>query len=641
MSGETVLSLENERLRFELRADGSAGILDRAADRAWRFGAVAIQEYGPVQDDHCWQRQSRFHPEQYPGRFRAAREGGGVRFTLVGRQGREEGTFRATFRLDGAWLVVEIPEIDESLPGLVFPTPIESESLLFPLKQGVWQRQPLAKFGHLAHRFSGNGLNMRWFGGLRGEHGWLCVVEEGYPDAGVLRMGMGAAPLWMKSLDRWAGPRRVRYGFAEGGYVGVAKAFRAWAKANGLFKSLAEKIGEVPAVGKLVGGRNLHFMHGYTFRRARYEDLWLPVPEDVRGRTEGFVSMNTFREAAAIVEDAKRLGMKRGVFSYHGWINGGYDETHPDVWPPEPALGTPEELRALCRPEAPFIACLHDNYQDIYEQSPSFPAGTCRRRDGRPLPGGFWRGGQAYILTGRAGHDYARRNWPRLEWLGAENIYSDTLTAEILKQSWEPGHTQSRAQDLDWKIRTMRFFKEQGVAFSSEDGADFGVPWLDSVPTGKHSRTPGESVPLWALVYHDAVLGFRGMASWTMEEGGLNVAGTHIRCLENMLWGWSGVFGGFSAAQWPALREVFASTFYADEWHARIGTDEMVSHRFLTEDGQVERTEWSSGGAITVNFSAEERSVDGVSVPAHGYAVTGCASGVATELHGDKFKIVS
>jgi hypothetical protein len=125
---------------------------------------------------------------------------------------------------------------------------------------------------------------------------------------------------------------------------------------------------------------------------------------------------------------------------------------------------------------------------------------------------------------------------------------------------------------------------------------------------------PGESVPLWALVYHDCVLGWRRAPALQPER-------FRLRCLENVLWGWALVFGGFTAADWPEQREAFAESLYVDEWHARIGTDEMVDHCYLTDDFLVEQTEWSSGPAVAVNFSDEDRTVDGVQVPARGYVV--------------------
>lgn len=583
----SILTLENEHLSFTLTSDASGELVDKRSGQRWRMSDVAIQEYGEIQEEHCWQRGHRFHPEQYPGRFRLSKEGDGFRAVLIGRQGREMGTFHCRYSLDGPWLKVEILEIDEGIPSLVYPPKFDCDSILLPHFQGEWHREPLAKFGHHVWRFAGNGLNMRFFAGLRGDDGWIGIVDQGFEDCAVLHMGMGVAPAWLKSLGKWNSPRCMRYGCTTGGYVGVAKTFRRWAQAQGLFKTLAEKTEEVPELDYLRGGRNLHFMHGYTWKRSRYEEVWQPVPPELRDREEGFVSLIDFKQAAEIIADAKQLGMRRGTFSFHGWVNGGYDETHPDIWPPEPALGTIEELRALCTPEGPFVGDLHDNYQDIYEQSASFPHGTCRRRDGSPLAGGHWRGGQAYILNSRHALERAKRNWPLIARLGARVHYSDTMSAEILKESFEPGNELSRAMDCEYKKKTMQFFKEQGVIFSSEDGCDWAVPWLDGVPQGKHTRVPGRSVPLWQLVYHDCVTGWRGAMRWSMEQGGLDTQTTRVRSLENMLWGCGLVFGGFTAETWPNVREAFKASLFLDDWHARVGTDEMVSHRFLREDGLV------------------------------------------------------
>jgi len=616
-----LLDLQNDHIRFSLRADCSGELLDKASGRVWRLLPVALQENGQVEEGFCWLRHARYHCEVYPGRFRAVKENDGLRITLLGRQGHEIGTFRAVVKLDGPWIDISVPQIDDSIPSLVFPPPLESPALVLPMRQGVLQRDPIGKFGHEVHRFSGGGLNMRWFGGLsEHDNGWMCIVQDGAEDAAIIRCGMNVAPLWTRSLGAWNSPRHLRYRCTAGGYVGQAKIFRRWAQENGMFRTLKEKIAEVPAVAKLIGGRNLSFFHGFTYKKSRYDDIWMPLPESLRERDEGVVTLITYRQAAEIIEDAKRLGMRRGIFNYHGWIKGGYDETHPDIWPPEPAFGTAEELRALCHPPEPFIACLHDNYQDMYEQSASFPQGICRMKDGALLPGGFWRGGQAYILTGQAGLEYAQRNWPHLAWLGAENIYSDTLTAEILKESWEPGRLQSRAQDLDAKRRTLAFFKSQGVVFSSELGCDFGVPWLDAVHTN-HPHLPGTTIPLWSLVYHDCVVALRSIIIKSHEDDFVDASVLHERCRQNMLWGYTATFGGFTAATWPSMRQAFAESLYADEWHQRIGTDEMLNHRFLTDDRLVEQTVYASGASIIVNFSDEERRVEGVTVAPQAHVI--------------------
>ena len=611
---EPLLSLTSEHLAFQLAPDASAIIFDSRSGRTWRMGPIVLQEYGDVHEGYAWQRQERSVLEQYPARFRCTRDNDLIRLTLLGRFGEERGTLACRYTLDADALIVELLEIDQNLPSLVFPPPIESHSLVLPMDQGRWITTPAGKWERYVHRYLSQ-LNMRWFGGLGedNDHGWICIVEEGCPDGGILRAGISAAPLWLKELDRWSGARRLRYEFADGGYVGLAKAYRAWANEHGIVKTLKQKIAEVPVVANLIGGRNLRIMMARTVKKERFDECWLPMPDEYAGHADGIVTLCTYAQAKTIIAEAKQLGMQRGRFTLAGWIDKGYDETHPDVWPPCETLGSIAELKELCGEQDPYCTCLHDNYQDIYTQSPSWPNGVCRTKDGAPLHAGIWCGGQAYILHSQSGFEYARRNWPQLEQLGLRALYSDTVTAELFRESWEEGHTQTRTQDMQWKMEMLAFFKSKGIALSSENGADFGIPWTDSVPTGKHRHVSGDSIPLWSLVFHDCVVSFRGVT-------GHMSATSARRCLEDMLWGYAPSFHA-THATWPRIKAGFADAFHVDEWHGRIGTDEMTAHRYLSDDCLVEQSEFSSGLSIIANFADEERDIDGRRIAAEGYCI--------------------
>jgi hypothetical protein len=108
--------------------------------------------------------------------------------------------------------------------------------------------------------------------------------------------------------------------------------------------------------------------------------------------------------------------------------------------------------------------------------------------------------------------------------------------------------------------------------------------------------------------------------------------------MEDMLYGdflrfWAPVnFGGaepyecdFVAGwgRWRYSEDEFKSTYHVDEWHARVGLEEMTSHSVLTEDGQVEETVYGDNLRMTANFSAEERVVDGRRLEPYGYLLEG------------------
>ena len=389
------------------------------------------------------------------------------------------GTFMCDVRLDGPWLEFRLSNIDERLPSLVFPTPIESESLVFPSGVGQWLRKPIPDRRFLTF-FSH--LNMRWFGGLKGDSGWLAVFHKEFADAGVMAAELSASPCWLKSLGRWSYPRSVRYRFTKGGYVGLAKAYRKWAIENGLHKSLLEKMAEIPALKNMLGGRFVSITQACpAYTRQYFENRLKKYDETM---IDGKLKKNiTHAEAMKIIKQMKRLGMKKGAALLRGWISGGYDWSHPDIWPPTQELGSIEELKALCALVNPITVGLHDNYQDIYEQCASFPEGVLRKANGELMAGGYWSGGQAYILNSRDGVKYARRNWEQIKTLNPASMFIDTTTTVQAYQSFEPGNTLTRSQDVEFRSELLRFFDKNKIILGSEGGADFGVPYADYFTT--------------------------------------------------------------------------------------------------------------------------------------------------------------
>jgi hypothetical protein len=130
-------------------------------------------------------------------------------------------------------------------------------------------------------------------------------------------------------------------------------------------------------------------------------------------------------------------------------------------------------------------------------------------------------------------------------------------------------------------------------------------------------------VPLWSLVYHDCVVGHGFSGSWSPEDISSKPEVITNKYLDNLLWGYALVFGGFTAENWPAYRELFKNSLHMEEWHARIGLSEMTGHRFLSADNQVEQAEYANGAAIMVNYAHEPRQVDGQTIPPLGYKIVG------------------
>jgi len=607
---KTILHLENEHLRFELMRDARTRIEVKTTGMVWEQGPVAFQERGDFDQDWGWYRRSRASYTMYSGRFEVkALQGGLVEVTVKGPMGRTMGTFRCEYRLEGEALDLKIVGIDASLPSLVYPTPIQSDALLLPEKQGkIVRANPQENIGGYSearwsrHFHRNPAWNMRWFGGLRGpeeRHGWLTITTEGYEDAGVLWGGTWASPAWMQSLGTWETVRKLRTYFTDGGWQGICKKYRQWSRAHGFWgKSLREKLEDNPLLDCMIGGRKIRLSLAHKHVPKRYEDVWTVPPADLL--SEGRVNvLFSFKEAMRLREAVKAAGMKRGVFKYGGWGKDGYDERHPDVWPPAKELGTFDEFRALCQQDAPYMTCLHDNYYDVYEQSPNFPQGVCMDREGFPMAVGFWSGGQAYAGNPRELYTIARANAEKMAGAGCRNHYFDTHS--FLSQSFDPQKPLTRTQDRIWKNKMFDASCELGMLTGSEDGNEFYVPHVHWSPKGKWGFKEG-TLPLWPLIYNDANLGMR-----IVNLGSRSREVIFKRGLENMLLGFGTTFQFLSMDDWEAQREIFGETFHFDDWHRAVALEEMVDHHILSEDGQVRRTVWANGRAVTANLSQEIR----------------------------------
>jgi len=605
-------------LRVKLFSDATAVVVDLRNRVEWRFGPVAFQEEGAVDEDAVWLRTDRSICEQFPGRFSGVPEGDGYRFWVLDTEGQSRGSFHLALAIEENALEWRIQQIDASLPSLSFPTPIECESLVLPQHVGRWVRSPLPG-RHCWPFFSA--MNMRWFGGLRGLDGYLAILpEQQGADALISATEMAATTMWMQRLGEWSGTRKVRYEFMRGNYVALAKTFRARAQASGLHRSLTDKLRETPALSALTSGRLISCMQAEPAESPRYyaDRLTAAPSNDPAGKFQVYL---THRQALQVIRELPEAGVERALVVARGWIRGGYDWSHPDIWPPDDRLGSMEDLRSLCAGSGSFTVALHDNYQDSYQHNPSWPHGVNRTRQQRPMRGGYWDGGQAYILNAAAGLAYAQRNWKMEQQLAPRAMFIDTTTAVQTYQSYAPGKLQHRAEDLANKAQLLRFFKERGVVLGSEEGADFAIPYIDWCEN-RHMRVAGESIPLWPLVFHDAVVSGRYTgdpvgASWA---GGVAANKEYPAWLLDMLWGYAALteLGPFERRN--ETYERMRATRHVDAWFACVSKDSLDDHAFLAGDGTLERTQYSSGRSIVVNFAPEPQTYNGKTVPGYGYA---------------------
>ena len=298
-----------------------------------------------------------------------------------------------------------------------------------------------------------------------------------------------------------------------GDYNRIASAYRQTAQRSGWRVPWSTKIAENPSRTNLFGAINFK--------------LWSALDREMNEEStvEKRSHVNwTFAEAAEIAGHLRRdLGLDHVLFSIGGWIRRGYDNQHPDVLPAAPECGGNEAL-AQCSASVRslgYLFGLHDNYQDMYKDAPSWDEKyLIRHRDGSIAKGGIWAGGRAYVTCSKMALELARRpgNLVAVRALtGANAYFIDTTYASGLWECFAPDHPATRADDVHWKQALSDEARRVFGIFGSECGREWAIPHSDffeglSGVSGTHyhnrqlpDHLQAVPIPLFEMVYHDCI----------------------------------------------------------------------------------------------------------------------------------------
>jgi hypothetical protein len=243
---------------------------------------------------------------------------------------------------------------------------------------------------------------------------------------------------------------------------------------------------------------------------------------------EEHVQVNwTFDEAAQVAEHLKRdLKLDKVLFLMGGWIHRGYDNQHPDILPAAPECGGDAALADCSRRVRAlgYLFGLHDNYQDIYRDSPSWNENLIMKdRNGKLAVGGRWAGGRAYVTCSEMALGLAQRpqNLPGVRQLtDADAYFIDTTYAAGLQECFDPKHPLTRADDMKWKQALSDYARSVFGIFGSEDGREWAIPHSDFFEgftgvSGNYfhdanlpKEVGGTVVPLFEMVYRDGIAAY-------------------------------------------------------------------------------------------------------------------------------------
>ena len=453
--------------------------------------------------------------------------------------------------------------------------------------------------------------SMSWWGFEKGGSAMMVIIET--PDDAAYQFSHPAGgptvigPEWRASLGRFSYLRTARLCFfKQGNYVTLAKRYRQYVMDTGLFVSLKEKIARTPAVAGMIGipQTRVGILHNQSTNSDRYNPT-------------NHYELFTFDQRAQQLRDLKAAGIGKTLVFISGWAHLGYDRQHPDPLPPPEAAGGWDGMKRLadtCRELGyPFI--FHDQYRDYYTDAPSFNPDYAIHEQDDSLPATafagsrfgdwkegpipfmrHWDGGPQSYLNSRFQLGHLEKNYQLFfdHGIHPDGIYIDVIGYIPPDQDFNPEHPTTRTEAMRGQADLMNWAGHNLGFTATEAGSDWVIPFTDSVnQSGGLGRTI--PIPLYQLVYHDAVLISYGEG----RRGGHN----------NLLLGL--LCGGVPElpvnpkqvnADSSALMKKMAAL------NKRVALLEMTSHEFLDPGRTRERTTFSDGTTVTVDWS--KQSVD-------------------------------
>ncbi len=474
-----------------------------------------------------------------------------------------------------------------------------------PFMQGMLLGKDWPKKAWLYNTVSyGRGLYMPWWGHQQGKSAMLVLLETP-EDAGCRFEHPAGGPTkielrWIHSLGRLAYPRRVRLCFFDkGNYVTMAKRYRRHVLETGHFVSLKEKIARNPLVGKLIGSPVIHTSILYHIQP---ESSYYHKDEPAKNH-----QLVSFDARAKQLRQLSDKGIKLAYVHLDGWGFRGYDNLHPDIIPPCPEAGGWEGMKRFANTceQLGFVFAIHDQYRDYYLDAKSYdPRHTILDRNGNRPHGSTWYGGRQSILCSRLALGHVKKNYLSLLNHGVKvrGAYLDVFAVVPPDECYNPEHPVSRVDCLKYRGECLDFIRSKGGIVSSEEPADWAVPHIELVHHGPYALVPnpgrgpamGIPVPLFNLVYHDALL-----LPWSLGKGAWGIPESDL-----------GYLHGLANAGLPYLslgpgEEELVRVRTMSALHKRVGLLEMTNHEFLDKSFRKQRTTFADGTKITIDLDRD------------------------------------
>ncbi len=376
----------------------------------------------------------------------------------------------------------------------------------------------------------------------------------------------------------------------------------------------------------------------------RYRPLYDKQASDGFARKAGrFVFDIWGGKYAGIAEKMQRMidyGLTDSLLTVHVWQRWGYDYRLPDIYPPQPGLGTVEDMQKIglvCNPhDIPWG--LHDNYIDFYPDAEGYSYDHIAfTESGQPIKAWLNEGREAQSYRWRPDRflPFAKRNLSLIKpGVAPTHYFIDVFT------SIGPFDFYDRHGNFHSSLETRRHWGEVfawirdylggNAPQTSEAGHDQLIGYLDGADCQHLQITPDsrrfciripcedwQRVPWFDAVLHDK-FSLHGVGYSGRYQGGRPRRSAGIESDDyisaEILEGHAlmidrGAFGS------GAVRKYYL----AQDFIRSIATDTIDELQFVDDNIHRQKVCWSSGAEVYVNRDRSDWRTAGKILPRHGY----------------------
>ncbi|MBI4556329.1 MAG: hypothetical protein HY706_01980 [Candidatus Hydrogenedentes bacterium] len=352
-----------------------------------------------------------------------------------------------------------------------------------------------------------------------------------------------------------------------------------------------------------------------------------------------------YAESADALERAFAYGLTDLVVVWHNWQRWGYDYRLPDIYPPNPDLGTLEEFKRLadvCK-QHDILFAPHDNYIDFYPDADEYSyEHIAFNPDQQPIRAWFNEGrkAQAYRWRPDRVQPFVERNLKLIrDSFSATAYFIDVWSSIGPHDYWtHDGEFRTRVSTRDtWgeAFAWIRDYLGADAPQISESGHDQLLGWLDgaqanhlrvgSPPSGYYSWavwdircTDAERVPWLDAAYHDRFI-LHGAGYDPRYRGGLN---SHLHGIYSDDYVATEVLTGHPAM----VPEPFSRDAVRMYWLLHDLMRGLALHRidrvgFVAGDLHRQKVTWDNGAEVWVNRGETDWEVEEHVLPQYGFYV--------------------